>query len=160
MGSLLNNIDDIIDNGNNAAVLIESINNCINTLNDCHSIKEHNRACKLLVNLLGKQSLDLNDDSLFNIHLYDIVKNYKSGSLKSSTRPVLVYSPPRKGRAAIIHIFNAIKNYDNVKIESPGFCCELGEHWFDVYDGTIAFDITNETVATRLLSEQLKIFKW
>ena len=160
MGTLLKDIDDIIDDGNNAAVLIESIKNCVNMLNDCSSIKEHNKACKLLVSILGKQSLDIHNKELFNINVYDIFKNSTSGSLKSSTKSVMIYSPPRGSKGAIIHIFNAIKKYDNVKIEASGFCCELGGYFFDVYDGTVAFDITNETLAARLLSEQLKIFKW
>ena len=158
--SILSGQSNILNEGNHNMVLIDSITNCVNLLNDCSSIKEHNKACKLLVNILGKRSLDLNDDSLFSINLYDIFKNSTSGRLKPSTKSVLVYTPPRGGRAALIHIFNAIKNYDNVKIEASGFCSSLGEHFFDIYDGTVAFDITDETLATHLLGEQLKIFQW
>lgn len=157
---ILSGQGNILNEGNHNMVLIDSITNCVNILNDCSSIKEHNKACKLLVNILGKQLLDLNDDSLFSINLYDIFKNSTSGRLKSSTKSVLVYSPPRGRRGALIHIFNAIKNYDNVKIEASGFCSSLGEHFFDIYDGTVAFDITDETLATHLLGEQLKIFQW
>lgn len=157
---ILSGQGNILNEGNHNMVLIDSITNCVNLLNDCSSIKEHNKACKLLVNILGKQLLDLNDDSLFNINVYDTFKPSTSGRLKSSTKSVLVYTPPRGGRAALIHIFNAIKNYDNVKIEASGFCSSLGEHFFDIYDGTVAFDITDETLATHLLGEQLKIFQW
>lgn len=158
--SILSGQSNILNEGNHNMVLIDSITNCANLLNDCSSIKEHNKACKLLVNILGKRSLDLNDDSIFNINIYDIFKPSTSGRLKSSTKSVLVYTPPRGGRAALIHIFNAIKTYDNVKIEASGFCSSLGEHFFDIYDGTVAFDITDETLATHLLGEQLKIFQW
>lgn len=158
--SILSGQSNILNEGNHNMVLIDSITNCVNLLNDCSSIKEHNKACKLLVNILGKRSLDLNDDSIFNINIYDTFKPSTSGRLKSSTKLVLVYTPPRGGRAALIHIFNAIKNYDNVKIEASGFCSSLGEHFFDIYDGTVAFDITDETLATHLLGEQLKIFQW
>ena len=157
---ILSGQSNILEEGNRNMVLIDSIMNFIQLLNDCSSIKEHNKACKLLVNILGKQILDLNDKLLFNVNLYGINDLRKIGILKSSTKPVLIYSPPRGSRGAIIHMLNAIKNYDNVKIEASGFCCELGDHWFDVYDGTVAFDITNETLATYLLSEQLKIFQW
>lgn len=157
---ILSGQSNILEEGNRNMVLIDSIMNFIQLLNDCSSIKEHNKACKLLVNILGKQILDLNDKLLFNVNLYGINDLRKTGILKSSTKPVLIYSPPRGSRGAIIHMLNAIKNYDNVKIEASGFCCELGDHWFDIYDGTVAFDITNETLATYLLSEQLKIFQW
>lgn len=157
---ILSGQSNILEEGNRNMVLIESIKNYVNMLNDCSSIKEHNKACKLLVSILGKQSLDIHNKELFDINVYDIFKNSTSGSLKSSTKSVLVYSPPRGSRGAIIHIFNAIKNYDNVKIEASGFCSSLGEHFFDIYDGTVAFDITDETLATHLLGEQLKIFQW
>lgn len=158
--SILSGQDNILNEGNHNMVLIDSITNCVNLLNDCSSLKEHNKACKLLVNILGKRSLNLNDNSLFNITVDYTFKPGTFGRLKSSTKSVLVYTPPRGGRAALIHIFNAIKNYDNVKIEASGFCSSLGEHFFDIYDGTVAFDITDETFATHLLSEQLKIFQW
>ena len=158
--SILSGQDNILNEGNHNIELIDSITNCVNLLNDCSSIKEHNKACRLLVNILGKQSLDLNDDSIFNISVYDLFKPSTSGRLKSSTKPILVYSPPRGSRGALIHIFNAIKNYDNVKIEPSGFCCELGGHFFDIYNGTVVFDLTDETLATHLLGEQLKIFQW
>jgi hypothetical protein len=157
---ILSGQGNILNEGNHNIVLIDSITNCVNLLNDCSSIKEHNKACKLLVNVLGKRLLDLNDDSLFNINVYDTLKPRTLGRLKSSTKSVLVYTPPRGGRAAIIHIFNAIKDFDNVKIESPGFCCELGGRYFDVYHGTVAFDITDENLATDLLSNHLKVFEW
>ena len=157
---ILSGQGNILNEGNHNIMLIDSITNCVNLLNDCYSIKEHNKACKLLVNILGKRLLDLNNDSLFNINVYDMFKPRTSGRLKSSTKPVLVYTPPCGRRAALIHIFNAIKNYDNVKIEASGFCSSLGEHFFDIYDDTVAFDITNETLATHLLGEQLKIYQW
>ena len=130
--SILSGQSSVLNEGNNNMMLIDSITNCVNLLNDCSSLKEHNKACKSLVNILGKQSLDLNDDSFFNINLYDITNTRKSGRLKLSTKSVLVYTPPRGCRGAIIHIFNAIKNYENVKIEPSGFCCELGGHFFDI----------------------------
>jgi hypothetical protein len=157
---ILSGQGSVLNEGNHNMGLIDSITNCVNLLNDCSSIKEHNKACKLLVNVLGKRLLDLNDDSLFNINVYDTLKPRTLGRLKSSTKSVLVYTPPRGGRAALIHIFNAIKTYDNVKIEASGFCSSLGEHFFDIYDDTVAFDITDETFATYLLGEQLKIFLW
>ena len=158
---ILSGQGSVLNEGNHNMVLIDSITNCVNLLNnDCASLKEHNKACKLLVNILGKQSLDLNDDLLFNIDGDDLYKPCKFGRLKSSTRSVLVYSPARGGRGAIIHIFNAIKNYDNVKIEPSGFCCELGGHFLDIYPGTVAFDLTDYTLATYLLGEQLNVFQW
>lgn len=157
---ILSGQNKVLNEGDNASSLIDNVMNCIKTLNECNSRKEYNKACKLLVNTLGKQSLDLNVDSPFIINLYDIINTRKSGRLNSLTKPVLIYSPPRGSRCAIIHIFNAIKNYDNVKIECPGFCCELGDRYFDIYPGTVAFDITDYTLATHLLSEHLKIFQW
>jgi hypothetical protein len=157
---ILSGQNKVLNDGDNASSLIDNVMNCARILNECSSLKEHNTACKLLVNTIGKKSLDIHDEALFNINLYDIVGNSTSGSLKSSTKPVLVYSPPRGCRAAIIHIFNAVKDFDNVKIESPGFCCELSDRYFDVYPGTVAFDITDENLATDLLSKHLKVFQW
>lgn len=157
---ILSGQNKVLNDGDNASSLIDNVMNCARILNECSSLKEHNKTCKLLVNILGKQSLDLNDDSLFSINLYDIFKNSKSGRLKPSTKSVLVYSPPRGSRGAIIHIFNAVKDFDNVKIEGSGFCCGLSDRYFDVYPGTVAFDITDLNLATDLLSKHLKVFEW
>lgn len=157
---ILSGQGNILNDGDNCVSLIDSIMNFIQLINDCSSIKEHNKACKLLVNILGKQTLDLNNESLFNINSYGVNDLYKSGRLKSPIKSVLVYSPPRGCRSAIIHIFNAINDIDNVKIAESGFCCALGDYWFDVYDGTVAFDITNEKLVTYVLNEHLKIFQW
>jgi hypothetical protein len=166
MGSLLDDIDDVFNDGDNFAVLFDSIINCVKTINDCSSIKEHNKACKLLVNTLGKHVLDIHNKELFDLNIYKniykhpIFKTCASGRLKSLTKSVLVYSPPRGSRGAIIHILNAVKNYNNIKIEASGFCCELGDYFFDVYDGTVAFDITDNALIIHFLIKQLKIFQW
>ena len=68
---ILSGQDNILNDGDNCVSLINSIMNFIQLINDCSSIKEHNKACKLLVNILGKQLLDLNDDSIFNINVYE-----------------------------------------------------------------------------------------
>lgn len=158
--SILSGQSNILNDGDNYVSLIDSIMNFIQMINDCKTIKEHNKACKLLVNTIGKQSLNILNKELFDLNVYDIFKNSISGRMKSSTKSVLVYSPPRGGRCAIIHIFNAVNGIDTVKIESPGFCCESGDRYFDVYPGTVAFDITDDALATDLLSKHLKIFQF
>ena len=161
--SILSGQTATLADGDNYVSLIDSMLPCINMINDCKTIKEHNKSCKLLVNILGKQSLDIKNSDLFVVNTYDSYDgrfNSEGGWLKSLTKPVLVYSPPRGGRAAIIHIFNAVKDFDNVKIEASGFCCELADRYFDVYTGTVAYDITDENLATDILSEHLKIFQW
>lgn len=157
--SILIGIDGILNEGDNITPLM----NCIKLINDCNATKEHNKACKLLVSILGKHLLDIRDTDLFDVSTY---VNYngmfksESGRLKSTSKPVLVYTPPCGRRAAIIHIFNAINDFDNLKIEDPGFCCELGDRYFDVYQNTMAFDITDESVLTNLLGKYLKVFQW
>lgn len=157
--SILMGLDDILDEGDVLAPLM----NCVKLVNDCNTTKEHNKACKLLVNILGKQSLDIKNSDLFDVNMYVSYNGLfrsDSGRLKSSSKPVLVYTPPCGRRAAIIHIFNAINDFDNLKIEDSGFCCELGDRYFDVYPNTVAFDITDESVLTNLLGKHLKIFQW
>lgn len=143
---ILSNIDDILAEGDIFTELLQKAKVCSSLFNECKSKKDHNMACKFLVSELCNKKLNLNDVN-FNLSQYPKIP-YSFMSFVDLRRIILVYTPAKGGRPAIVHILNLDEDIDNIKFEafeSNNFIFKLGEYHVDVYNNTVfmIYRITN-----------------
>jgi hypothetical protein len=114
-------------------------------------------ACKFLVSELCNKKLNLNDVN-FNLRQYPKIP-YSFMSFVDLRRIILVYTPAKGGRPAIMHILNLDKDIDNIKFETNNFIFKLGEYHVDVYNNTVFYDISDNKLIFKEFYKNLKIQK-
>lgn len=155
--SILSGQTATLADGDSIVPLLDTALTYSNILNDCTEAKVHNKALKQLVTSICKTQLRSDDPDIFG-------SKYWYGNTKvcyvRTTKPILLYTPPRGSRNAQINIINAIDGVDNLQIEAPGFCSicsKLSKHFVDVRDNTVVFDITDKVEVFKILYDNLRI---
>ena len=152
---ILSNIDDILAEGDVFTELLQKAKVCSSLFNEFKSKRDHNMACKFLVSELCNKKLNLNDVN-FNLRQYPGI-SYSFISFVDLRHIILVYTPAKGGRSAIIHILNLDKDIDNIKFDIGIF--KLGEYHVDVYDNTVFYDISDNKLIFKEFYKNLKIQK-
>ena len=150
--------NDILDEGDIFAKFFQSIEVCCKLFNECKSKRDHNVACKFLVSEFCDKKLNLDDVNFKLKRIPKITSTFMT--FFDLRRIILVYTPAKGGRPAIVHILNLDEDIDNIKFEafkSNNFIFKLGEYHVDKYDDTVFYDISDKKLIFKEIYKNLKI---